>query len=160
MSWIVVNTKSKCEKKATLNLIRQGFNVFYPKMKKTKLLFNKISQSIGPLFPGYVFVNLKKNQCWSKINYTFGVSSVLKNQSALYFLPKDVIENIKKKCDLNDVVSKTYNFQNGKKIKILKGNLCLDAVFDEYIDSKRSYVFLNLLLNNVRAKIENKYLCN
>ena len=35
MSWIVVQTKSNCEIKATVNLVRQGYEVFFPKIKKT-----------------------------------------------------------------------------------------------------------------------------
>ena len=43
MPWIVVQTKSKCEQKANLNLERQGFVTYFPKLlqkvKKKKFTY-------------------------------------------------------------------------------------------------------------------------
>ena len=57
MSWIVVQTKPNCELKAKVNLVRQGFDVFFPKFLKPVCQFNKIKKKIMPLFPSNLFVN-------------------------------------------------------------------------------------------------------
>ena len=54
MGWIVVQTKSNCEKKATLNLTRQGYKVFFPKIEKTVVKFHKICR-----------------KCWYNISFIF-----------------------------------------------------------------------------------------
>ena len=62
MKWMVVQTKSNCENKASKNLMRQGFSVFFPKIKKNVSRFNKFYSTIKPLFPGYIFVSIIKNK--------------------------------------------------------------------------------------------------
>jgi len=96
MNWIVVNTKSNCENKAALNLKKQGFCVFFPKIKKKYFVHNKFQNLRKPLFPGYIFVNLKKNKDWLKINYTYGVLKILQFSETPYILPFEILDNIKK----------------------------------------------------------------
>ena len=159
MRWIVVQTKSNCEKKVTFNLIRQGYNVFFPKIKKSVVKFNKICNFIKPLFPGYLFVSLKENQSWSKINYTYGVFKILKFDKYLYYLPNDVFESIKSKCDRNDIFKKIESFHKGQKVKYRKNKFInMDAIFEENIDQNRSFIFINFLKQKVKARIETKYL--
>ena len=159
MRWIVVQTKSNCEGKVTLNLVRQGYNVFFPKIKKSIIKFNKICNFIKPLFPGYVFVYLKDNQSWSKINYTYGVFKILKFDKYLYFLPTDVFENIKSKCDRNGIFKKIESFHKGQRVQYCKNKLInMDAIFDETIDQNRSFIFIKFLRQKVKARIETKYL--
>jgi len=37
-------------------------------------------------------------------------------------------------------------------------NTGLDAIFEEYIDERRSYVFLEFLKQEIKTKVDNKYL--
>tara|TARA_B100000886_G_C20166478_1_gene384267 strand:- start:45 stop:536 length:492 start_codon:yes stop_codon:yes gene_type:complete len=159
MGWIVVQTKSNCEKKATLNLTRQGYKVFFPKIEKTVVKFHKICQLFKPLFPGYIFVSLKENQSWNKINYTYGVFKILQFNEKLYFLPKNIVDKIKVSCNENEVFIAKKQFRRGQKVKLIKQNyLTLDAVFEEHIDQKRSYVFLEFLKQKIKTKIDTIYL--
>ena len=58
MTWIIVQTKSNNETKASVNLKRQGYEVFFPRIIKPFFSFNKLTNRIKPLFPGYIFVNV------------------------------------------------------------------------------------------------------
>jgi len=158
MNWIVVNTKSNCENKAALNLKKQGFCVFFPKIKKKYFVHNKFQNLRKPLFPGYIFVNLKKNKDWLKINYTYGVLKILQFSETPYILPFEILDNIKKKCDHDHFFSNDL-FKKGEKVLINKfKNTGLDAIFEEYIDERRSYVFLEFLKQEIKTKVDNKYL--
>ncbi len=158
MNWIVVNTKSNCENKATINLKKQGFSVFFPKIKKKNFMYNKFQNLIKPLFPGYIFVDIKKNKDWLKINYTYGVLKILQFNERPYFLPLEILDKIKKKCDQDHFFSNKY-FKKGEKVLVDRNkNAGIDAVFEEYIDAKRSYVFLEFLKQRIKTKVENKYL--
>ena len=99
MKWIVVQTKSNCEKKAFFNLKRQGYEVFFPKIKKMTSRFNRFVRLVKPLFPGYIFVSINANQNWSKIKSTYGVFRILKFIDYLYFVPPDVVDSIKRRCE-------------------------------------------------------------
>ena len=54
--WYTISTITHKELKATLNLKRQNFDVYYPKYKKMIKHARKIQTVIRPLFPGYLFV--------------------------------------------------------------------------------------------------------
>ncbi len=159
MKWIIVQTKSNCENKACLNLKRQGYKVFFPKLKKRISRFNRFINIIKPLFPSYIFVSIHSNQNWSKIKNTFGVLKILKFSDYLYFLPSDVVDDIKRKCDINGFVNDHYKYVKGEKVKLFKNNqISLDAVFEEQIDKKRSFVFINFLNQKVKASVATRHL--
>ena len=156
MIWIVVQTKSNSECKARVNLIRQGYEVFYPKILKSIHSFNRMKTLIKPLFPGYIFVNLKKDQNWIKINSTFGVKTILKFGENIYELPIEILESIKLKCN-NDEIYHMPPINTGDKVKILSKKFPgLNAIFSEYIDEKRSFVLVDLLMTKIKTKVLNK----
>tara|TARA_B100000989_G_C19447128_1_gene430038 strand:+ start:162 stop:650 length:489 start_codon:yes stop_codon:yes gene_type:complete len=155
MIWIVVQTKSSNEYKAKVNLIRQGYEVFYPKINKSVHSFNRVKTMIKPLFPGYIFVNLKKNQNWVRINSTFGVKTILKIGEKIYELPIEIINSIKLKCN-NEEICNVLPINTGDKVKILSKKFPgLNAIFSEYIDEKRSFVLIDLLMRKIKTKVLN-----
>lgn len=159
MKWIVVQTKSNCENKAYLNLKRQGYEVFFPKIKKTISRFNKFMNIVKPLFPSYIFVSINSNQNWSKIKNTYGVFKILKFSNYLYFLPPGVVDSVKMKCDCKGFAIDYKKYVKGEKVKFFKNNqISLDAVFEEQIDQKRAFVFINFLNQKVKASVETKNL--
>ena len=159
MDWIVVNTKPCCEEKAYINLIRQGYRVFAPKILKTVFKFNKFKKILNPLFPGYIFVGLLPNQSWTKINYTYGVKKILKFNEKLCFLPTSFLEDLKKKCDNKGVFFLKNSFKKGQVVAYIKdNNFLFKVIFNEYIDAKRSYVLMNFLKNQIKTQVKNKFL--
>ena len=159
MPWIVVQTKSKCEQKANLNLERQGFVTYFPKLLKKVKRKNLLTETSKPLFPGYIFVNLKKNQNWVKINYTYGVVKVLQFNQKICLLPIEFIKNLKKKClgDNFDIFELRY--KKGDLLNYWKNEkYFFNCIFEESIDEKRSYVLLDFIVNKIKAKVENKFL--
>ena len=152
MKWIVVKTKKNNENRAASNLINQGFQTFFPKFHQQKKLVNKIRLILKPLFPGYLFVNLKTNQSWNKINNTYGVSYILMNEGKLSFLPENIFAEIKNNCDHNDVMHNKNKMIKGERV-ILKENrlFSCEAIFHEYIESNRVVILLNLLNNRIKT---------
>ena len=155
MTWIVIQTKPNNENKATINLLRQGYFVFFPKILKHYNSFNSLKKRIKPLFPGYIFVNLQKNQNWVKITYTFGVKNIIKTGGEIYKLPSDIIEKIKEKCNKDDICNQ-LPIKSGDKVKIINNKSpSLIGIFSEYIDEKRAFVFLELLKSKFKVKVFN-----
>ncbi len=155
MRWIVIQTKPNKENKATLNLLRQGYRVFFPKIMKHYNSFNTLKKRIKPLFPGYIFVNLKENQNWVKIKYTFGVKDIIKTGGEIYKLPNDIVKQIREKCD-SEGICNFVSIKSGEKVKIInnKGS-SLIGIFSEYIDEKRAFVFFELLKRKFKVKVLN-----
>ena len=156
MKWLVVQTKVNCEHKAQSNLVRQGYLCFLPKILKVSTKFNRIKKITKPLFPGYIFVNLKSKQSWFKIDYTFGVRKIMKINEKLCYIPNSIFNEIKNKCDSNGFFSEFKTLKSGDNIKFIKSNnFAFDAEFLELIDSKRSFVLLDILKRKIKVKINN-----
>tara|TARA_B100000963_G_C22639517_1_gene679597 strand:- start:7133 stop:7612 length:480 start_codon:yes stop_codon:yes gene_type:complete len=151
MKWIVVQTKSNSEQRAVLNLKNQGFKVFFPRVCKTKVFFRTAKRVLKPLFPGYIFVQLIEDQKFLKINNTFGVKNIIKLGGKIYFLPLDIYQKIKLRCNENDIC---YNFfEKGEKVIIKKNKFFIEGIFDEYVDEKRSTILLNLMEREVKTSV-------
>ena len=74
-------------------------------------------------------------------------------------MPSDVVDSIKRRCDINGFAIDYKKYVKGEKVKYFKNNqISLDAVFEEQIDQKRSFVFINLLNQKVKASVETKHL--
>jgi len=152
MSWVVVKTKKNNEKKADVNLSNQGFKTFLPKYRFHKKTLNKSKLILRPLFPGYIFVYVNKNQPWNKINNTYGVSYILTNNGKLSFLPHHLYLVIKRKCDRDDIIFNQNKLQKGEKVRFKEEKmLYFEAMFHEYIDSNRAIILLNLLNNKIKT---------
>lgn len=156
MKWIVVQTKTNNEKRAVFNLENQGFKVFFPKLLKSKVYFNKVKKVLKPLFPGYLFVQFIENQKYLQINNTFGVKNIIKFGGKIYFLPPDVYKNIKLRCNANDICEDF--FTAGEKVIISKDKSFIEGIFNEYVDEKRSTILLNLLKRKVKTIVLSRFI--
>ena len=92
-NWYVVNTKSREEFKANLNLVNQGFNTYIPRYKKSRRHARKIDIVYHPLFPKYLFVEFDMDmQNWACINSTVGVINLVKFGSLPSPIPKEFLD--------------------------------------------------------------------
>tara|TARA_B100000989_G_C19422388_1_gene419236 strand:- start:162 stop:683 length:522 start_codon:yes stop_codon:yes gene_type:complete len=154
-SWIVVQTKLNNENKALINLVRQGFEVFYPKILKPVKIFNKFKRIIKPLFPGYIFVNLDTNKNWFRINSTFGVNRIIKFGEKMTFLPIDFIESLQNKCDEKNIIQQNHKIKSGDRVRIVGKSLFnLEGIFQESIDSNRVLILLEILKTKIKTTIK------
>tara|TARA_X000000368_G_C22734514_1_gene580998 strand:+ start:62 stop:559 length:498 start_codon:yes stop_codon:yes gene_type:complete len=158
-NWLVVNTKKNSEKKAFENLKRQKFNVFFPKIKKTNFSAKNKKKDLKPLFPGYLFVEDNINYNWIKINNTYGVSKIVQFGKKPTYVPVEIFNDLRKRCDEDDIYNNEILLQKGDKIKINKENSSpLDAVFEEYIDLKRSLVLITFLNREIKTSVSNNFI--
>ena len=153
--WIIAKIKPNKEKLASINLVRQGFNVFLPKIKKIAKVFNTSRIYIKPLFPGYIFIEADKVN-WVKINNTYGVRQVLAIDGKPLHVSERILNSIKSKCDKNDFFHKSFYIKKGERIKVNMGqNPSLDCIFHEFINYKRSSILIKLLDQHVKTVVEN-----
>ena len=153
--WIIAKIKPNKEKLASLNLVRQGFNIFLPKIKKITKVFNSSRTLTKPLFPGYIFIEIDKIN-WIKINNTYGVREVLAIDGKPLCVSERIVNSIKSKCDKDDFYYKNFYLKKGEKIKVNMGqNPSLECVFHEFVDYKRSSILIKLLDQQVKTVVEN-----
>lgn len=86
--WAVVRTKSGRENYARLNLVRQGFEVYYPRCCPRGV------GKLEPVFRTYIFVKIIDQ--WVTIENTFGVTGIIKTFERPTKVHPAVIKNFKR----------------------------------------------------------------
>jgi transcriptional antiterminator RfaH len=80
MHWYLVHTKPRQEKTALINLERQGYHCYLPTIPSEKLRQGVLSLIDEPLFPRYMFIQLRLDvsaKSWGPIRSTMGVSRLV-----------------------------------------------------------------------------------
>ena len=69
-------------------------------------------------------------------------------------MKENTYKNIKNKCDENDIFFKNLLLKTDDKVRILKpGSSPIEAIFKEHIDSKRSFILLNMLSREFKLSV-------
>lgn len=110
--WSVAVTAPNCEHKAVLNLERQGFTTYLPRMRER--------HKIAPLFPRYLFVDIIDR--WHNILGTIGINGLLMNGEKPANLKNQVIDHIRAQENSDGVIDlRREHFKKGQKLRVLKG---------------------------------------
>ena len=92
LNWYLVQLKPNGHRLAKANLERQGFKAFLPLQNVTKRSAHKFVESLVPLFPGYMFVELDTVQnAWRKVNSTLGVARIVSLAGAPTPVPSEIV---------------------------------------------------------------------
>ncbi|MCR4282796.1 MAG: hypothetical protein NUV72_07190 [Bauldia sp.] len=90
MNWHVVRTKPQSEAKALTKLVAQDYKVFLPLCREAA------NAPMKPLFPRYMFLESDGRQPLSPVDYTAGVSGVLRRSDGVpHVVPDIVISDIR-----------------------------------------------------------------
>lgn len=120
--WFAVNTLPNSEKRAHINLVRQGWQCFCPVIAKTIRSGRRLMTQPRPLFPSYLFVRLDPQQCrWRSVDGTFGVRAIVKSGDAPAPLPSGCIETLISMADADGKVTFASSLIAGENVRFLAG---------------------------------------
>ena len=120
--WYLIQTKPNAHRIAERNLTRQGCDVFLPLIKQTCRARQRFSTEVRPLFPGYLFVGLRDGTpSWRTLNSTHGVSRAVSFDGRYRPVPDQLILDLQKGCNDEDVFQATQALSAGDVVKIQKG---------------------------------------
>ena len=120
MSWLVLYTKSRNEKKAAIQLQEMGITVYCPLVTEIRQWSDRKKKVEVPLIPSYIFVQIDAKHR----DLVFQVPAVVRY---LYWLGKPAIvkdaeiEILKKWLESDQVDSRIQSLQPGDIIAIEKG---------------------------------------
>ena len=152
-NWYVVATKTREEEKARVNLERQGYSVFLPKLslkKRRKGHWQVVTES---LFPGYLFVALELGEDDpAPIRSTVGCIGLVRFAHVYTPVPGELIESLQAiESEANDVEAP---FKPGDKVRFVSGPFAgIEAVFDMARGGDRAQVLLQLLGKDQRITV-------
>jgi hypothetical protein len=98
IEWKLVYTKARCEVWSEANLRNQGFTILCPRMADPHGGF-------APLFPRYLFVGHAPGRDLTSIRSTRGVLRIVQFGDAPARVPREVIEDLRRRMDGRGVVA-------------------------------------------------------
>jgi transcription elongation factor/antiterminator RfaH len=120
--WYVVHTQPHAEERAILNLKRQGFHIYCPRIRKTVRHARKKVSVLAPLFPNYLFVRLNvERDGWRCINGTRGVLRLVAQGDVPHPVPAGVVESLHARIGADSSIQCESRFRIGEKVRIDDG---------------------------------------
>ncbi len=120
--WYLVFTAPQQEARAVLNLERQGFRPFLPRILKSVRHARSIRVVRAPLFPRYVFLPLDLDRDrWLSVRSTFGVSSLYMAGARPGPVPAGVVEAFMDLVDGTELTRLDAGLDVGDAVRVLFG---------------------------------------
>ena len=152
--WFLLQSKPRQGVRAEENLARQGYECFYPQLRKLRKTKQGRQQvAVEPLFPGYLFVRLQQGvDSWQPIRSTRGVQRLVTFGNRALPVDNNVIEIIR--CRVAQDQDMGQLFQPGERVRITDGPFVdLDAVFDSFDGEDRVLLLLNIMQRQQALRI-------
>lgn len=122
MAWYLVQCKPKESFRAVMHLENQGYTCFHPTHHVKRKRSGKVTSLLEPLFPYYLFVQLKAGDNWSAIRSTRGVSHLVSFNGVPASLDNALIKLLKRRCAALTEGEKESNlFQPGERVLVSEG---------------------------------------
>lgn len=160
-TWYAVVCKPRCEARAELNLINQGYEVFLPRLAIQIRRDGKWVDSVEPLFPRYLFLTTRnERQGLSPVRSTLGVSDLVRIGGQPATIPEEVIESLRERQDpATGACAKRSLFQPGAHVQFRAGPFAgLDGVFNVDAGEDRVFVLLEFLGKINKVKVSRDWL--
>ena len=154
--WFVVNAHTGQEKRAEINLQRQGYTVWLPSFSKLRKHARKTVQVDAAVFPGYLFVEFDPDaDRWYPIMNTFGVRRLLSNERGPASVPQRFLDNLRSHLALNgEAPGALPKLTPGAELEVVAGPFAGSfATFLGLAAQDRVRVLLDVLGNGVRATL-------
>lgn len=141
--WFIFYTQFNHEKKVHEELLKCGYESYYPKMNTLKQWSDRKKWINSPIFPCYNFVYCEEKEI-CRILSTTGIVKVVSFSGERAFLNERDIELIRKlEIHQNAVTVTSQRFKDGEKIKIESG--CFMGLTGTVVDSDEGNKLVLLL---------------
>ncbi|MGO2321308.1 transcription/translation regulatory transformer protein RfaH [Vibrio casei] len=156
-SWYLLYCKRGEQQRAKMHLENQSIGCYYPEVEVEKIVRGKRKRVLEALFPSYIFIGLdmSTSPSFTTIRSTRGVMDFVRFGGQPYQVPVSLIEQLKQ-CENHDDLDCTQLPQSGQVIQIKSGQFAgFDAIYQEPDGEKRSILFIILINQQVKVKVDN-----
>ncbi len=155
MRWYLVHTKPRLENTALINLERQGYECYLPRLRVEKLRRRKAEIVDEPMFPRYLFIHLDTShqaKSWSPIRSTLGVSKLVYFGTQAATVDDALVELLQQR---EQAMPAEAMFQPGEKVVITEGPFAgIEAIYQTSDPERRALILLEILSKPVQMPIE------
>ena len=155
LRWYAIHTLPRAEESAERHLDRQGFEVFLPRILKTRRHARRLETVLAPLFPRYGFVALDRGRHrWRSINGTVGVAGLVMCGELPQAVPIGIVETLVACVTADGSVDLDHGFRSGDTVRLVAGPFARRlGTLTRLDDRGRVEMLLSLMANPVRLKV-------
>ena len=158
LRWYLIHTKPVREGVAELNLQRQGYETYLPRILRSARRRGRWCDHVVPLFPRYLFLQLSEGcQALGPVRSSVGVSGVVRFGTRYAIVSQQIITQLRLRADPETGLhrlAKPTSPARGAAVRITAGPFeGLDGVFEREAGSARVVVLLNLLGQDAAVRI-------
>ena len=154
-AWYLVYTKPRQEQTALVNLERQGYSCYLPRLRMEKIRSQRATVVVEAMFPRYLFVRLGSDgssKSWAPVRSTLGVERLI----CFGARPARVDDALVGLLRQREQAQPTQTlFQPGERVCIASGPFAgIEAVFHTGNAQQRVLILLEVLGKTVPMHIE------
>ncbi len=154
-AWYLVYTKPRQEQTALVNLERQGYSCYLPRLRMEKIRSQRATVVVEAMFPRYLFVRLGSDsgsKSWAPVRSTLGVERLI----CFGARPARVDDALVGLLRQREQAQPTQTlFQPGERVCIASGPFAgIEAVFHTGNAQQRALILLEVLGKTVSMHIE------
>jgi transcriptional antiterminator RfaH len=148
--WYLIHTKPTREVAAEVNLRRQGYEVYYPRLLRPTRVHGRWVDRVASLFPRYLFLRLAVgHQAMGPVRSTVGVANIVRFGYDYAVVPDAIVENLRMQADPETGLHRLHScapFEPGSNVRIVAGVFDgLEGVFQRESGDERVVLLLGLL---------------
>ena len=153
--WAAIYTHPRRENVAAENLLRQEFQIYFPRELKRVRHARRITDVRRPLFPGYIFVRVARRLAmWRPILSTVGVRDLVRTGGRPALLDGEFIEGLRAREIDGLIVRPASPYQLDQEVRLTGGPFDgLIGRIVEMSDENRLVLLTSLLQQQVRMKV-------
>ncbi|HLH76013.1 MAG TPA: transcription termination/antitermination NusG family protein [Candidatus Binataceae bacterium] len=142
-NWYLVRTKPHKERWVFDQLKRITQEPFLPLLRSKTRCFGRLTTTVKPLFPCYVFSRFNLKTCYYDVKYTPGVHSLVGVGGEPVVVSKLIVEEIRRRGENGIVEIQPPALGHGQRITIVDGPFRgFQAIFDRYLSSSERVAIL------------------
>jgi transcriptional antiterminator RfaH len=146
----LIHTKASAESVAQVNLERQGYEIYLPRLLQARGWRGSRRERIVPLFPRYLFLRLREGcQALAPVRSSAGVSAVVRFGSSYAVVADEVIAGLHSRADPMTGLhrlSGPEKLMRGAAVRLAAGPFDgLEGIFQRQDGDERAVVLLRLL---------------
>jgi transcriptional antiterminator RfaH len=150
LAWFLIRTKPTKERWVRDRLSQTLPEVFLPLLRARVPRWGRLTWSVMPLFPGYVFARFNLEANYVDVKYVSGVHGLVSAGKDPLVVPETIIGEIKLR-EVNGMVQvQEKRFGKGEQVRIVEGPFRgFEAIFERYLSSADRVA---ILLHSVDAR--------
>lgn len=158
-NWYLLQCKPRQDERAQLNLQQQNYSTFRPQLMSERSIGGKRQRTLESLFPGYVFIQLSRDDNWAPIRSTRGVSRIVEFNHVPARVDEDVIAQLRERSQESLGFPADPQLKPGEPLQIVQGPLSpLEGVFLSMQGDERVMMLLNFLNRQQHVSVPLSYL--